>query len=69
MSAGQHTLEFARREDGALLDRFVITDNLGLDPVTLSPLAADLNEDKKVDFKDYAILADAWLDEQLWPAP
>ncbi len=30
-------------------------------------LAADLNADKKVDFKDYAKLADAWLEEILWP--
>jgi hypothetical protein len=30
-------------------------------------LAADLNADTKVDFKDYAKLADAWLDEVLWP--
>jgi hypothetical protein len=27
----------------------------------------DLNDDKKVDFKDFAELADTWLDEQLWP--
>ena len=35
------------------------------------PLASDpqvdLYEDKKIDFKDYAVLADQWLDEQLWP--
>jgi hypothetical protein len=30
-------------------------------------LAADLNADKKVDFKDYAKLADSWLEEILWP--
>jgi hypothetical protein len=27
----------------------------------------DLNDDMKIDFKDYAVLADQWLDEQLWP--
>jgi len=27
----------------------------------------DLNEDKVIDFKDYAVLADQWLDERLWP--
>ena len=32
-------------------------------------LRGDLHEDQKIDFKDYAILADYWLDEQLWPAP
>ncbi len=30
-------------------------------------LSADLNADKKVDLKDYAKLADAWLEELLWP--
>jgi hypothetical protein len=29
--------------------------------------AIDLNGDKVIDFKDYAVLADQWLDEQLWP--
>jgi hypothetical protein len=27
----------------------------------------NLYEDNKIDFKDYAVLADQWLDEQLWP--
>ncbi len=69
LAAGTYTLEIAYREDGTLLDRFLITDNLDLVPVTLSPMSADLNEDKTVDFKDYAVLADAWLDEQPWPRP
>jgi hypothetical protein len=69
LAAGTHTLEIAYREDGTLLDRLLITDNLGLNPEALSPMLADLNKDKKVDFKDYAILADGWLDEQLWPRP
>jgi hypothetical protein len=30
-------------------------------------LAADLNTDDTVDFKDYAVLADQWLEEQIWP--
>jgi hypothetical protein len=30
-------------------------------------LSADLNADKKVDLKDYAKLADAWLEQVLWP--
>jgi hypothetical protein len=29
----------------------------------------DLDRNGTVDFKDYAILADAWLDELLWPQP
>jgi len=28
---------------------------------------ADLVEDNNVDFKDYAVLMDGWLDEKLWP--
>jgi len=40
------------------------------EPLPILPLAGrrvDLNDDKKVDFKDFAVLADSWLDEQLWP--
>ena len=29
----------------------------------------DLHDDEKINFKDFAVLADTWLDEQLWPAP
>ena len=29
--------------------------------------AADLHQDGVIDFKDYAILTDSWLDELLWP--
>ncbi len=32
-------------------------------------LEADVYEDNKVDFRDYAKLAEGWLEEQLWPAP
>jgi hypothetical protein len=32
-------------------------------------LRLDLAEDGKIDLKDYAALADAWLDELLWPQP
>jgi len=42
----------------------------GSEPLPILPLAGrrvDLYEDKKIDFKDYAVLADTWLDEQLWP--
>ena len=28
----------------------------------------DLHDDEKINFKDFAVLADTWLDEQLWPA-
>ena len=33
----------------------------------LGGLEADLYEDTKIDFKDFAKLAVWWLDEQLWP--
>ena len=29
---------------------------------------ADLDSDGDVDLKDYAVLADGWLSEHLWPA-
>jgi hypothetical protein len=32
-----------------------------------SDLKADLNSDNMVDLKDYAVLADRWLEQQLWP--
>jgi hypothetical protein len=69
MAAGTYTLEIAYREDGALLDRLMITDDLDIDERALPPaqFSADLNENKKVDFKDYAVLADMWLEEQYWP--
>jgi hypothetical protein len=30
-------------------------------------LPADLNSDNRIDFKDFALLADNWLEHQLWP--
>jgi hypothetical protein len=35
--------------------------------VAESKLAADLHEDGVVDFKDFAVLVDSWLEEVLWP--
>ena len=29
----------------------------------------DLHDDEKINFKDFAVLTDTWLDKQLWPAP
>ncbi len=29
----------------------------------------DLNQDNKIAFKDFTVLAEAWLDELLWPQP
>ena len=67
MAAGTYTLEISYREDGALLDRLLITDNLDIDEGTLPPLAGDLSMDDKIDFEDFAILAEYWLEEELWP--
>jgi hypothetical protein len=69
MAAGTYTLEFAYRQDGVLLDLLLIANDLNLDQATLPPLAADLNEDRKIDLKDFTKLADSWLDELLWPQP
>jgi len=33
----------------------------------LSGIRGDLNDDAKVDFKDFAELGESWLDEGLWP--
>ncbi len=43
--------------------------NVGLSESEILGLAlqTDLYEDLKIDFKDFAILADKWLDEQLFP--
>jgi hypothetical protein len=27
----------------------------------------DINKDGSIDFKDYALMADVWLEELLWP--
>jgi hypothetical protein len=35
LEAGEHTLEIAKREDGALLDAILITNDLDLDQTTL----------------------------------
>lgn len=32
-------------------------------------LESDLQQNGQVNFRDYAVLADMWLDEQLWPEP
>jgi hypothetical protein len=45
---------------------YVATNGTGVfDQALLSP--ADLYADNQIDFKDFSILADNWLDEQLWP--
>jgi len=42
----------------------VLTD---VEILGLLDLRTDLHEDMKIDFKDFAVLADMWLDEQLYP--
>ena len=45
---------------------YAATNGTGIfDLPLLSP--ADLNSDNRIDFKDFALLADNWLDDQLWP--
>ena len=39
----------------------------GHNHVPLEDWRADINDDDKVDFKDYAVMANNWLDEILWP--
>jgi len=35
----------------------------------LLSLANAYDADEKIDFLDYVIMADNWLEEKLWPAP
>ncbi|MBN2591978.1 MAG: hypothetical protein JXA81_00620 [Sedimentisphaerales bacterium] len=45
---------------------YIATDGTGIfDQRLLTP--ADLNDDNKIDFGDFALLADHWLENQIWP--
>jgi hypothetical protein len=55
---------FNGRIDDVRIYNKVLTETVLL---YLGGLKADLNKDRIVDFKDFAVLADSWLDEQLWP--
>ncbi|MFQ6034949.1 MAG: LamG domain-containing protein [Sedimentisphaerales bacterium] len=45
---------------------YIATNGTGIfDQLLLSP--ADLNADGQINFEDFAVLANSWLDEQLWP--
>jgi len=45
---------------------YIATGGTGIfDQTLLTP--ADLNSDKKIDFADFALLADHWLENQIWP--
>ena len=67
MAAGTYALEIGYREDGALLDAILFSDNPDLDTNIFSTLLYDLNEDGTVDDADVALLMEQWLDEILWP--
>ncbi len=47
-------------------DADLLPDLLSVAP-SKGALAANLYQDDVVDFKDFAVLADSWLDEVLWP--
>ena len=51
------------RYEGPGIAKTLIPDGVLYRP----PSPADLYEDTKVDFKDYAKLAEEWLDELFWP--
>jgi len=38
-----------------------------LDALLTTPEDTDLQDDEKIDFLDYAVLVQSWLEEQLWP--
>jgi hypothetical protein len=45
---------------------YIATNGTGIfDQALLTP--ADLNSDKKIDFADFALLAEHWLENQIWP--
>ena len=45
---------------------YTATNGTGIFDLPLIP-PVDLNADNQIDFKDFAILADNWLDKNLWP--
>ncbi len=45
--------------------KYLYTGGTGLIP--LQDRTANLYEDEQIDFKDFAVLADKWLEEQQWP--
>ncbi|MHC4558939.1 MAG: hypothetical protein ACYTFW_15420, partial [Planctomycetota bacterium] len=61
------TLSEADFDSNCIVDfrdlEIMVGDWLASDP----DLTTDLNTDSTVNFKDYAVWADQWLDEQLWP--
>ncbi|AQT68767.1 F5/8 type C domain protein [Anaerohalosphaera lusitana] len=68
-TAGVHNFDLWMREDGATLDRVLLTTDVNYDPTisgepaesALTDLIADLNNDGTVDLLDFSILARYWL--------
>ncbi len=69
-SAGTHTLEVWMREDGAQIDRLLLTTDVNYDPTGQAPeegahqltnIIGDLNTDDQVNMTDITILAQDWL--------
>ncbi|AQT68755.1 Chitinase A1 precursor [Anaerohalosphaera lusitana] len=71
-TAGVHNFDLWMREDGATLDRVLLTTDVNYDPTisgepaesALTDLIADLNNDGTVDLLDFSILARHWLYSQ-----
>jgi hypothetical protein len=71
-SPGLHTVDIWMREDGAKLDRLLLTADVGYDPETNEPeesphqsfsdLTADLSSDGIVNLLDFVILAEHWFE-------
>ncbi len=68
-SAGIHTLDIWMREDGAKIDRLLLTTDVNYDPTGQAPeegthqlanILGDLNTDDQVNMTDIAILAPDW---------
>ncbi|MHC4751678.1 MAG: PA14 domain-containing protein, partial [Planctomycetota bacterium] len=75
LTAGMHTIEVTMFEAGGGQGLEVEYEGPGISPqqpipddvLYRSSSISDLGSDGIVNFKDYTILADQWLDEQLWP--
>ncbi|MDH4241268.1 MAG: LamG domain-containing protein, partial [Phycisphaerae bacterium] len=63
---GDNSYNFSGALDDVRLYNVALTDT---DILGLSGLRTDLYEDKKINFKDYALIADKYLEEILWPTP
>jgi hypothetical protein len=67
MDAGNYTVEIGYREDGTLIDSFMLIDDPEFQVTDMDPLLYDFNGDGITDDTDVALLMEQWLDEILWP--